>query len=224
MLEVRDLVVQYGQAVALDGVRLEVQPGELVTLVGPNGAGKTTLVKTLAGVLRPVRGTVQIHGRAGFVPEGRQLFSELSVEDNLLLGAWRVRSHRPPLDLVYEIFPQLRSMAHRRAGTLSGGQQQMVAVGRALMGDPQLLVVDELSLGLAPVVVKEIVQQITRIREKTNLALLLIEQNVRLAFAWCERAYVIEGGRIVAEGATKALAEQPAIYEAFLGGRGGAAQ
>src|SRR4030088_859074 len=144
MLEVKDLVVRYGQATALDGVSLHVDRGEMVALIGPNGAGKTTLLNTICGLLPVAGGTYRLGGRIAQVPEGRQLFGDMSVEDNLRLGAWTIKDRDAAR--IYELFPQLAGMRRRRAYTLSGGEQQMVAVGRALMGAPSLLAVDELSL------------------------------------------------------------------------------
>src|SRR5690606_32378127 len=167
MIDVADLVVSYGTATALDHVTLAVGKGEMVALLGPNGAGKSTLANTLAGLLTPVSGTVRIGGRLALVPEGRQLFPDMSVADNLAL-------------------------AGRRAGVLSGGEQQMVAVGRALMSRPQVLVVDELSLGLAPNITADLAGHLARLNREQDLAVLLIEQNARLAFELCTRAYVLE--------------------------------
>jgi branched-chain amino acid transport system ATP-binding protein len=216
VLEVTDLVVRYGAATALDGVSLDVASGEMVAIIGPNGAGKTTLLNTLSGLLRPAAGRVRMTGRLGHVPEGRQLFGELTVDDNLALGAWRV--HGRDTTRVYELFPQLHGLRRRLAGTLSGGEQQMVAVGRALMSRPDLLAADELSLGLAPRVVETIAGHLRRHCRETGMALLLVEQNARLALDLCPRAYVLEAGRVVMSGASKELAQSPAIRAAYLGG------
>ncbi|HEX5493013.1 MAG TPA: ABC transporter ATP-binding protein [Mycobacteriales bacterium] len=218
MLEVADLVVRYGSATALDGIDLRVEAGEMVALVGPNGAGKSTLVNTLSGILRPASGRVRVHGRLAQVPEGRQLFAELSVQDNLRVGAWRSGDRDPTR--VYRVFPDLARIASQRAGTLSGGQQQMVAVGRALMSDPDILAVDELSLGLAPIVVAELVGHLTELNRDRGMAVLLIEQNARLAFDLCHRAYVLEAGLIVAEGRCADLATSPRVMRAYLGETG----
>lgn len=219
MLRVNDLVVRYGQSTALDGVSLVVEPGEMVALVGPNGAGKTTLANTLSGLLKPASGSVHIGGRLAQVPEGRQLFAELSVLDNLRLGAWRLRrssASRNP-QRIYEVLPQLEELAHRKAGSLSGGQQQIVSVGRALMADPQILVVDELSLGLAPMVVADIAAHLTSLNKTAGTSILLIEQNARLAFDLCERAYVVESGTISMSGPCSELAQDPRVAQAYLG-------
>ena len=216
MLEVRDLVVRYGQATALDGVSIDVGRGEMVALVGPNGAGKTTLLNTICGLLSPAEGGYELAGRVAQVPEGRQLFPDMTVEDNLKLGAWKA----PDRDCrrVYELFPALVPMRKRQAGTLSGGEQQMVAVGRALMAQPALLAVDELSLGLAPMVVDSLAAHLRQLNRDTGLSVLLVEQNARLALDLCRRAYVLEAGRIAASGSSAELAQSPAVQAAYLGG------
>jgi branched-chain amino acid transport system ATP-binding protein len=220
MLDVTDLVVRYGNATALDGVSLHVAAGEMVALVGPNGAGKSTLVNTLSGILRAASGSFTVGGRLAQVPEGRQLFPELSVADNLRLGAWRVGRRPGARDprRIYEILPDLERMARQPAGTLSGGQQQMVAVGRALMADPDILAVDELSLGLAPIVVADLARHLRELNESRGTAVLLIEQNARLAFDLCDRAYVLESGVISASGSSAELSRSEAITRAYLGG------
>jgi branched-chain amino acid transport system ATP-binding protein len=216
MIEVRDLVVRYGSATALDGVSLRLGAGEMVALVGPNGAGKSTLVNTLCGVLRPAGGSARVAGRLAVVPEGRQLFGGLTVEDNLRLGAWRSRRRDP--SRVYDLFPDLAGIRQQQASTLSGGQQQMVAVGRALMADPDVLAVDELSLGLAPMVVSSLARHLRELNRDRGVAILLIEQHARLAFDLCPRAYVLEAGRIVAAGPCAELADSPEVARAYLGG------
>jgi branched-chain amino acid transport system ATP-binding protein len=215
MLEVADLVVRYDQATALDGVSLRVDKGEMVALIGPNGAGKTTLLNTVSGLLQPAAGSVHVRGRVAQVPEGRQLFGDMSVEDNLRLGAWSVRDRDPTR--IYRLFPQLTALRRRLAGTLSGGEQQMVAVGRALMAQPDLLAVDELSLGLAPMVVDNLAEHLVRLNRETGMAVLLVEQNARLALELCPRAYVLEAGRIALSGASAELAGSPAVRAAYLG-------
>jgi branched-chain amino acid transport system ATP-binding protein len=216
VLDVRDLVVRYGQATALDGVSLRVERGEMVALIGPNGAGKTTLLNSVCGLLPPVVGLIRVDGRVAQVPEGRQLFADMTVEDNLRLGAWRARSRNPAW--VYELFPPLRALRGRLAGTLSGGEQQMVAVGRALMGEPDLLAVDELSLGLAPMVVDDLAAHLVELNRGRGMSVLLVEQNARLALSLCARAYVLEAGRIALSGASSELASSPAVQAAYLGG------
>jgi branched-chain amino acid transport system ATP-binding protein len=216
MLEITDLTVSYGSAVALDGISLRVEAGEMVALVGPNGAGKSTLVNTICGLVRPAAGTVRVDGRVAQVPEGRQMFADMSVEDNLLLGAW---SRRGPRDLseIYELLPDLVRLKRQRAGTLSGGQQQMVSIGRALMARPELLVIDELSLGLAPIVVGELADHLVALNRDRGTTLLLIEQEVGLAFRLCARSYVLEAGRIVASGDSARLRNDPVLRKAYFG-------
>ncbi|WP_327102620.1 ABC transporter ATP-binding protein [Nonomuraea glycinis] len=216
MIDVTDLVVSYGTATALDHVTLSVRQGEMVALLGPNGAGKSTLANTLAGILAPVSGTVRIGGRLALIPEGRQLFPDMTVADNLALGGWRSGQRDP--SAVYELLPRLAELAGRRAGVLSGGEQQMVAFGRAMMARPEALVVDELSLGLAPTVTADLAAHLAELNREHGLTVLLIEQNARLAFELCHRAYVLESGRLVAEGESAELAEDPRVASAYLGG------
>lgn len=216
MLDVRDLVVRYGAATALDGVSLSVSRGEMVALVGPNGAGKSTLVNAISGLVKPASGTIAVAGPVAQVPEGRQMFADMTVEDNLRLGAWRQRGRRDP-GAVYELLPDLHRLRRQRAGTLSGGQQQMVAVGRALMARPKLLVIDELSLGLAPIVVADLASHLTTLAHQHGTTVLLIEQEVALAFRICERSYVMEAGRIVASGRSSDLLADPVLRAAYLG-------
>jgi len=215
VLDVHDLVVRYGAATALDGVSLRVDRGEMVALIGPNGAGKSTLLNTICGLLKPASGTFHLDGRVAQVPEGRQLFAEMSVEDNLRLGAWTIRERDP--GRAYALFPPLLELRRRIAGTLSGGEQQMVAVGRALMAQPDLLAVDELSLGLAPMVVDDLAQHLVRLNRDKGMAVLLVEQNARLALELCPRAYVLEAGRIALTGSSQELADSPAVRAAYLG-------
>ena len=248
LLEVDELVVRYGPAVAVDGVSLALDAGERVALIGPNGAGKSSLLNAVCGVVRPAAGRVRVDGddvtgaspgavvRRGVtqVPEGRQVFPTLPVEANLLLGAFgrhfrseivsstlryvRRRSEiRARLERVYELMPKLRELRQRPAGQTSGGEQQMVAIGRALMAEPRLLAVDELSLGLAPLVVQQLSEFLVELNEQ-GVAILLVEQNALLAFEVCERAYVLEAGRIVLEGPSADLARNEAVRAAYLGG------
>jgi branched-chain amino acid transport system ATP-binding protein len=215
VIEVVDLTVRYGIATALDRVSLTVGAGEMVALIGPNGAGKSTLVDTLSGILRPAGGTVSVKGRLAHVPEGRQVFPDLTVDDNLRLGGWRSRNR--DTGPVYDVLPALASLRRHRAGQLSGGQQQMVAVGRALMANPDVLAVDELSLGLAPLVVADLASHLRTLNAERGLAVLLIEQNARLALDLCERGYVLEAGRVVAAGTSADLADDPRVAAAYLG-------
>jgi branched-chain amino acid transport system ATP-binding protein len=218
MIAVDGLVVRYGAATALDGVDLYVEAGELVALIGPNGAGKSTLVNTLAGIVRPFAGRYEVRGRIAVVPEGREVFPDLSVDDNLRLGGWRNGRRGRDTSAIYELLPDLVRVRRQKAGLLSGGQQQMVSVGRALMGRPDVLVVDELSLGLAPLVVADLVTHLRELNTSRGIAVLLIEQNARLALELCTRAYVLEAGRIVLHGPSAELAGSSAVAAAYLGG------
>jgi len=216
MLHISDLVVTYGSAIALDGVGLEVERGEMVALVGPNGAGKSTLINTVSGLLAPTSGTVRCDGRVAQVPEGRQMFPDMSVEDNLVLGGWAIRQR--DLTEVYDLLPDLAGMRRRKAGRLSGGQQQMVAIGRALMARPDLLVIDELSLGLAPLVVADLAEHLQTLNRERGTTVLLVEQEIALALRICPRAYVLEAGRVVASGRSAELANSAVLRQAYLGG------
>lgn len=233
MLEIRDVEAAYGDARALAGVTLSVGPGEIVALLGPNGAGKSTLLKSVAGLLRPRRGTIRWEGEdlgrvaahlivergLALVPEGRRLFGSMTVEENLALGAFaaRARSARPAnLERVYTLFPVLRERNRMLVRALSGGQQQMVAVGRALMTNPRLLMLDEPSLGLAPRLVRAILDALVEINA-SGVAVFLVEQNVPAALALAHRAYVLESGRIVGEGRGNELLRDPHVRQAYLG-------
>jgi branched-chain amino acid transport system ATP-binding protein len=219
MIEITDLVVRYGTAVALDHVDLTVGKGEMVALIGPNGAGKSSLVNAVLGIVKPASGRIAVRGRVALVPEGRQMFPDLSVDDNLALGAWRRRREKSARDTtwVYEVLPELVRVRRQRAGSLSGGQQQMVAFGRALMGAPDVLVVDELSLGLAPLVTADLAAHLRELNAERGLAVLLIEQNARLALDICTRGYVLEAGRIRASGTSEELKASAEVADAYLG-------
>ena len=233
MLDVERLEIAYGDAVAIRDVSLVVRERELVTVVGPNGAGKTTLINGLAGLLPTRSGTLRLDGvdlralpshhfcRHGIalVPEGRRLFSAMTVEENLEMGCYAAapRAHRgASLERVYALFPMLRERRRHLAGSLSGGQQQMVAIGRALMARPRLLLLDEPSLGLAPAIADHVFEAVAAIHAD-GVAVLLVEQNVAQALAIAARAYVLEQGLIVAEGAAAELAQDARIREAYLG-------
>jgi branched-chain amino acid transport system ATP-binding protein len=233
MLEIERLSVAYGEARALWDVDLRVAPGELLCIVGPNGAGKTTLVNTIAGVLEPKSGRIRIDGRdlaglaphrfceAGIalVPEGRRLFTGMSVSENLDLGSYLPAAkakRRETLDEVLALFPALKPKLHVPAGELSGGQQQMAAIGRALMARPRLLLLDEPSLGLSPLVTADMFRAIREIGQR-GITIVLVEQNVGMALRVSHRACVLELGRIVAEGAPDELAQRPEIRKAYLG-------
>ena len=232
-LRIDDLNVRYGQIQALKGVSLEVGPGEIVTLLGANGAGKTTLMRTISGILRAHSGRV-CYGQAelgrvraddivrlgvSHVPEGRRVFATLNVAENLLLGGYtRPRAEAlATLRSVYALFPRLDERRRQLAGTLSGGEQQMLAIARALMARPRLLLLDEPSLGLAPVIVRDIFRALRRIRE-TGTTLLLVEQNARMALKLADRGYVMETGRIVTHGTAAALLASPDVQASYLGG------
>ena len=233
MLEVHDLQVAYGAAPALWGVSLELRAGELLCVVGPNGAGKTTLINTLAGMQRARAGRIVFEGvditalaphrfcEAGIaiVPEGRRLFTGMSVLENLELGSYlpAARAYRrQSLDAALALFPALEARLASPAGELSGGQQQMVAVARALMARPRLLLLDEPSLGLSPLIVHDLFEAIRRINAG-GVSVLLVEQNVAMAMAVASRAYVLEEGRVVADGAPGELLARPEIQRAYLG-------
>lgn len=233
MLELTDVQVAYGAAPALWGVSLQVLPGELVCVVGPNGAGKTTLINTMAGLLRARAGRLAFNGadittlashrfcEAGIalVPEGRRLFTGMSVLDNLELGSYTKKAkarRKQTLDEVLALFPVLQQKLHAPAGALSGGQQQMVAIGRALMARPTMLLLDEPSLGLAPTIVLDMFKAIREINAQ-GVSVLLVEQNVAMAMEVAQRAYVLEEGRIVAEGVPAELLQRPEIRKAYLG-------
>ena len=215
MIEVEDLLVRYGSATALDRVSLSVAKGEMVALVGANGAGKSTLLNALSGVVPNVSGSMSIRGRFAHVPEGRQLFPDLTVEDNLRLGAFRGGDR--DTSWVYELMPELRRVKNQRGGSLSGGQQQMVAIGRGLMSHPDVIAIDEMSLGLAPKIVHTIARQLRALNAERGLAVLLVEQGARLALSLCKRAYVLETGRVVAQGPCEDLMDSPFVVNAYLG-------
>jgi branched-chain amino acid transport system ATP-binding protein len=235
ILEVRDLTVSYGKVEALHKVSLTIRRGEIVTVIGPNGAGKTTLLAALMGLL-PAGGEIVYMGHSKsrereveylvrhgmtLVPEKRELFSEMSVEDNLLLGAFdRYRTgHRDQMetmDEVFELFPRLEERRSQMAGTLSGGERQMLAMGRALMAKPKLLMLDEPSLGLAPLIIKEIFRIISELKE-TGVAILLVEQNARAALQIADYGYVLETGEVSLAGPSKELAADQRVIDAYLG-------
>jgi len=233
LLELTDVRAGYGRFQALFDVSIEVRPGEAVAVIGPNGAGKTTLMRAISGLVRPTAGTIRLdavdlaatpaHRIVGLgiahVPENRRLFPRMTVEDNLRMGGF-LPAARPRygerLGFVYELFPRLAERRRQLAGTMSGGEQQMCAIGRALMSEPRLLLLDEPSAGLAPVVVQQVFELLTRIRVG-GLTVLIVEQNVKQVLRVVDRAYVLEAGRIRATGAAGELLGSAALHEAYLG-------
>ena len=235
LLNVRNLHAGYGRAEVLHGLTLTARAGKVITVIGPNGAGKSTLLNALMGAL-PAKGTIEYDGKSvallsleervllgmALVPETRALFGAMSVEDNLLLGAWRqfrlgVKDSAKELNSVYMLFPRLRERRSQLAGTLSGGERQMLAMGRALMGRPRLLMLDEPSLGLAPLIVRDILTIVRALRDD-GVSILLVEQNARAALDSSDHGYVLETGEIAFAGASDALARDPRVQAAYLGG------
>lgn len=237
LLEVKDLCLDYGAVRALNHVSLKVEENEIVAVLGANGAGKTSLLKAISGLLRPSEGSIHFKSDdlsriqacslasrgIAHVPEGRRVFSTLSVRENLLLGKYGVRNSRENADLdsleerVYALFPILKDRRRQLAGTLSGGEQQMLAIGRALVSSPSLLLLDEPSLGLAPIIVQEIFGLIKKIHEEEKVAILLVEQNARKALKAASRAYILELGKMVVSGSSADLAQDPRVRAAYLG-------
>jgi branched-chain amino acid transport system ATP-binding protein len=237
LLEVHALHAAYGHIEALKGVDLEVHPGEFVAILGPNGAGKSTLLKTIAGVLAPRAGAVRFAGRdiaritpaerirlgIGIIPEGRQLFPDMSVRENLILGAYSQLGMTIPARVeamfarVFELFPRLAERRRQLAGSLSGGEAQMLAIGRALMTKPRLLLCDEPSLGLAPGLVREVLVTLARLRQEQGTTIILADQNALAALRIADRGYVLDTGRVVASGAAAALQSDARLRSAYLG-------
>jgi branched-chain amino acid transport system ATP-binding protein len=233
MLEFKNVSTYYGKIQALHDVSLHINQGEIVTLIGANGAGKTTLLMTLCGDPKPQSGQVLFEGQditqwhtarimrgdIAIVPEGRRIFSRLTVEENLYMGAFFVdkAEQESLLAEVYELFPRLKERVHQRAGTMSGGEQQMLAIGRALMSKPRLLLLDEPSLGLAPIIIQQIFEIIERLRDR-GMTIFLVEQNANQALKLADRGYVLETGRVVLEGSGAELLADPAVRQAYLGG------
>ena len=234
LLEVVGLKAGYGRAEVLSGLDFRLEAGQVVTLIGPNGAGKSTTLNALMGIL-PARGRIHFDGRdlvgttleervmggLALVPEKRELFGTMTVEDNLVLGGYRAMKQRVPewrseLSRVYELFPRLKERRTQFAGTLSGGERQMLAVGRALMSRPRLLMLDEPSLGLAPLIVREVFRIIAALREQ-GTSILLVEQNARAALEVADHGYVLETGSIALEGPASELADDPRVIDTYLG-------
>ncbi len=233
MLDVRELDVAYGEVPALRGVAVSVKESECVSVIGANGAGKSTLLRAISGLLRARHGSIQFDGQAldrmapyaiaglgiAHVPEGRRVLPDLTVEENLELGAYLPdpkRRRRDTLAWIYEVFPRLQERRRQRAGTLSGGEQQMLAIGHGLMLRPRLLMLDEPSLGLAPIIVDATFEKIAEVR-KQGIGILLVEQNVQRAMALADRAYVLEGGRVVLSGPSQDVLNDPHVKVAYLG-------
>ncbi|MFA7381814.1 MAG: ABC transporter ATP-binding protein [Desulfurivibrionaceae bacterium] len=235
MLKVKNLEAGYGKLRVLKRISLHVNPGEIVTLIGANGAGKTTLLSAITGLIRPTAGEILLKGAnlerlkpeeivfrsCSLVPEGRQVFATMSVRENLILGGYvQIRQGKAQLqegiEYIYDLFPVLRERRHQLAGTLSGGEQQMLAMGRALMAKPALIMLDEPSTGLAPLIVKNIFQIITRLREEGN-TVLLIEQNAKAALRVADRGYVLETGKIILQGSSEDLLANRDVQRAYLG-------
>lgn len=234
MLKVENLVVSYGMIEAIKGLSFEVNDGEIVTLIGANGAGKTTTMQTISGLLKPVSGSITLDGveltkvpahkivslGLAQVPERRRVFTQQSVEDNLLLGAYTRKDKeeiQKDLEEVYEWFPRLNERRKQLSGTLSGGEQQMLAMGRALMAKPKIMLLDEPSMGLSPLLVKEIFHIIEEINKK-GTTIFLVEQNAKMALAIANRAYVLETGKITLEGTGAELSNDARVQKAYLGG------
>ena len=235
MLEIKNLQVSYGAITALHGVTLSVKPGSIVTLIGGNGAGKTTTLRTVSGLLKPQTGEILYEGRnlvglpphrivqlgLSHVPEGRMVFANLTVHENLMVGAYLQRDKaviRQEMERVFTTFPRLKERAQQIAGTLSGGEQQMLAIGRALMSRPKFLMMDEPSLGIAPLLVKTIFEKIIEINRTQGITILLVEQNANLALEISHFGYVLETGRIILQDHSAALRQNPQVKSAYLGG------
>jgi len=235
VLELKNLSVSYGAINALQGISLQIQDGDIVTLIGANGAGKTTTLKTISGVLAARSGEILYGGRnianlkphqivklgISHVPEGRMIFANLTVHENLMMGAFLQRDKslvRKEVDFVFAMFPRLKEREAQIAGTLSGGEQQMLAIGRALMSQPKFLMMDEPSLGIAPLLVKTIFEKIVEINRERRIGILLVEQNANLALEISNYGYVLETGRIILQDTSAALRQNPQVKSAYLGG------
>jgi branched-chain amino acid transport system ATP-binding protein len=235
MLELDNLHVCYGSISALQGISLKVEKGAIVTLIGANGAGKSTTLRTISGLVKATQGSIRYEGEnitnlaahkvvargISHVPEGRMIFSNLTVLENLRMGAYRLKKNgrwQKDLDYVFNVFPRLKERERQAAGTLSGGEQQMLAIGRALTGSPKCLMLDEPSLGIAPILVKTIFQKVVEINKELGMTILLVEQNANLALEVSGYGYVLETGKIILEDKSAALKQNPQVREAYLGG------
>ena len=234
MLEIKDLYVSYGMMEVLHGVSVNVEDDELVSIIGPNGAGKTTLIKTVMGLVKPTSGSIIYNGQditnlpahkraamgIGYVPEGRRVFGKLTVEDNLKMGAYELKSKtdiKNNIDMVYDIFPRLGERSKQLAATMSGGEQQMLAIGRALMLDPKMLLIDEVSMGLMPIMVNTCFEVIKKLNDD-GITVLVVEQNANKALKIADRGYVLETGNIVISDTAENMRNNDTVQKAYLGG------
>jgi len=234
LMKIEGLTVNYGAIRALDDVSLEVMPGEILSVIGANGAGKSTLLKTITGIIKPVAGKIAFEGtpiqglrtdkvvRMGItmVPEGRRIFPDLTVRENLELGGYAIADRRMKEDLfnlILTTFPRIQERLKQHAGTLSGGEQQMLAMGRALMGNPRLLLLDEPSMGLSPIITREIFSLIRLINKEKGISMILVEQNAHMALEHSEKAYVLENGRVTIHGPSAEIKSNNGVIEAYLG-------
>ncbi len=234
LLKINNLAINYGVIRALDNITLEIRPGEILSVIGANGAGKTTLLRSVAGLIKPRAGNIEFEGREisglkpekivkcgiTMVPEGRQVFPDLSVKENLELGGYSLNDRhlkKELYELILTTFPRLKERLKQHAGTLSGGEQQMLAMGRALMANPKLLLLDEPSMGLSPIITKEIFALIQLINKEKHISMILVEQNAHMAMECSQRTYVLENGSIVMEGESSVLKHNARVTEAYLG-------
>ncbi|HOJ43101.1 MAG TPA: ABC transporter ATP-binding protein [Syntrophorhabdaceae bacterium] len=234
LLEIDRITVKYGSITALKDISLYIKKGEMLSVIGANGAGKTTLLKTISGVLKPITGDLRFNGfsikqsrpdkivKQGIimVPEGRKIFPDLTVKENLELGGYTIKDRmlkRQLFELVLNTFPRLKDRLKQHGGTLSGGEQQMLAMGRALMGNPRLLLLDEPSMGLSPIFTKEIFSLIELVRKEKNISIIIVEQNAHMALEHSQRTYILENGQITVEGLSSELKNNTRVIEAYLG-------
>jgi len=234
LMKIEGLTVNYGAIRALDNIVLEASPGEILSVIGANGAGKSTLLKTITGIIKPVAGTITFDGSViqgvrpdkvvklgiTMVPEGRRIFPDLTVRENLELGGYAISDHalkEELFNLIMTTFPRIKERLKQHAGTLSGGEQQMLAMGRALMGNPKLLLLDEPSMGLSPIITREIFSLIRLINKEKGISMILVEQNAHMALEHSERTYVLENGRVTMQGPSKEIKSNVRVIEAYLG-------
>ena len=234
MLQIKDLYVSYGMMEVLHGISIDVKPQELVSVIGPNGAGKSTLIKTIMGIVKPVSGQILYNGQditklpahkraslgIGYVPEGRRVFGKLTVEENLRMGAYELKDNnhiRENMEKVYEIFPRLGERKDQLASTMSGGEQQMLAISRALMLDPKMLLIDEVSMGLMPIMVNTCFDVIQKLN-KQGITILVVEQNANKALKVADRGYVLETGNIIISDTAENMRKDDTVQKAYLGG------